>query len=170
MHTLNRNRRDVVIVGGRAAGSAAAMLLARLGHDVVVVDRASFPSDTVSTHSIARSGVVQLRRWGLLDAVLDSGAPAIRKLVACCRCVPANLAVQSSECFAVAPGDATIPWLGCSGSSVARAVADVRGRAVAGVAAGSPMWVEEGDRQFRALDVGVMTEARERDRRDAQPG
>ena len=84
MHTLNRNRRDVVIVGGRVAGSAAAMLLARLGHDVVVVDRASFPSDTISTHSIARSGVVQLRRWGLLDAVLDSGAPAIRQVMFPC--------------------------------------------------------------------------------------
>ncbi len=56
------------------------MLLARLGHGVVVVDQASLPSDTVSTHSIARSGVVQLRRWGLLDAVLDSGAPAIRQV------------------------------------------------------------------------------------------
>jgi flavin-dependent dehydrogenase len=80
MHTLNRSRHDVVIVGGRVAGAATAMLLARLGHDVVVVDRASFPSDTISTHSIARSGVVQLRRWGLLDAVLGSGAPAIRKV------------------------------------------------------------------------------------------
>ena len=76
----NRNRHDVVIVGGRAAGAATAMLLARLGHDVVVVDQASFPSDTISTHSIARSGVVQLQRWGLLDAVLDSGAPAIRQV------------------------------------------------------------------------------------------
>jgi flavin-dependent dehydrogenase len=47
---------------------------------VAVVDQASFPSDTVSTHSIARSGVVQLRRWGLLDEVLDSGAPAIRQV------------------------------------------------------------------------------------------
>jgi flavin-dependent dehydrogenase len=76
----NRRRHDVVVVGARVAGSATAMLLARLGHDVVVVDRASFPSDTVSTHSIARSGVVQLRRWGLLDQVLDSGAPAIRQV------------------------------------------------------------------------------------------
>jgi len=76
----NRNRHDVVIVGGRAAGAATAMLLARLGHDVVVVDQASFPSDTISTHSIARSGVVQLQRWGLLDQVLDSGAPAIRQV------------------------------------------------------------------------------------------
>jgi len=80
MHTANRSRHDVVIVGGRVAGSATAMLLARLGHDVAVVDQASFPSDTVSTHSIARSGVVQLRRWGLLDDVLDSGAPAIRRI------------------------------------------------------------------------------------------
>ena len=80
MQSANRSRHDVVIVGGRVAGSATAMLLARLGHDVVVVDQASFPSDTVSTHSIARSGVVQLRRWGLLDEVLDSGAPAIRQV------------------------------------------------------------------------------------------
>ena len=80
MRTASQSRHDVVIVGARAAGGATAMLLARLGHDVVVVDQASFPSDTVSTHAIARSGVVQLRRWGLLEAVLDSGAPAIRQV------------------------------------------------------------------------------------------
>ena len=80
MQTANRSRRDVVVVGARVAGSATAMLLARLGHDVVVVDQASLPSDTVSTHSIARSGVVQLQRWGLLEEVLDSGAPAIRQV------------------------------------------------------------------------------------------
>ena len=76
----NHSRHNVVIVGGRVAGSATAMLLARLGHDVVVVDQASFPSGTVSTHSIARSGVVQLHRRGLLNAVVDSGAPAIRQV------------------------------------------------------------------------------------------
>jgi flavin-dependent dehydrogenase len=80
MQTPNRTRHEVVVVGGRVAGAATAMLLARLGHDVVVVDQASFPSDTVSTHSIARSGVVQLRRWGLLDEVLASGTPAIRQV------------------------------------------------------------------------------------------
>ena len=80
MSTMGPSRHDVVIVGGRVAGSATAMLLARLGHDAVVVDQGSFASDTISTHSIARSGVVQLRRWGLLDAVLDSGAPAIREV------------------------------------------------------------------------------------------
>jgi flavin-dependent dehydrogenase len=80
METTDRDRHDVVVVGARVAGAATAMLLARLGHDVVVVDQASFPSDTVSTHSLARSGVVQLQRWGLLDDVLDSGAPAIRQV------------------------------------------------------------------------------------------
>jgi flavin-dependent dehydrogenase len=80
MHSTSRRCHDVVVVGARVAGSATAMLLARLGRDVVVLDRASFPSDTVSTHSIARSGVVQLRRWGLLNDVLDSGAPAIRQV------------------------------------------------------------------------------------------
>src|SRR4051812_20240985 len=69
---------DAVIVGGRCAGAATAMLLARQGLDVVVVDRAEFPSDTLSTHAMARGGVVQLSRWGLLDEVLDSGAPPVR--------------------------------------------------------------------------------------------
>jgi 2-polyprenyl-6-methoxyphenol hydroxylase-like FAD-dependent oxidoreductase len=70
---------DVVIVGARAAGAATALLLARLGHDVVLLDRADFPSDTLSTHQLARPGVVQLARWGLLDDVLASGAPALRE-------------------------------------------------------------------------------------------
>ena len=74
------HRHDVVVVGARAAGAATALLLARLGYDVVLVDRAVFPADTLSTHQIARTGVVQLHRWGLLDAVLDSGAPAIRQV------------------------------------------------------------------------------------------
>lgn len=68
---------DVVVVGARCAGAATAMLLADAGHDVLVVDRATFPSDTVSTHVIARSGMVQLSRWGLLGRLHDSGAPPL---------------------------------------------------------------------------------------------
>jgi 2-polyprenyl-6-methoxyphenol hydroxylase-like FAD-dependent oxidoreductase len=75
-----RHTHDVVVVGARAAGAATALLLARQGHDVVLVDRNALPSDTLSTHQIARPGVVQLRRWGLLDAVLRSGAPALRQI------------------------------------------------------------------------------------------
>jgi flavin-dependent dehydrogenase len=80
MRGSDASHHDVVVVGARAAGGATALLLARLGHDVVVVDRALFPSDTVSTHAIARTGVVQLHRWGLLTSVLDSGAPPIRQV------------------------------------------------------------------------------------------
>jgi flavin-dependent dehydrogenase len=76
----DRHRHDVVVIGARAAGAATALLLARLGHDVVLLDRAVFPADTLSTHQIARTGVVQLHRWELLQRVLDSGAPAIRQV------------------------------------------------------------------------------------------
>ena len=72
---------QVVVVGARCAGAATAMLLARAGHDVLLLDRSPFPSDTVSTHGIARGGVVQLARWGLLDDVHASGAPAVREVL-----------------------------------------------------------------------------------------
>jgi flavin-dependent dehydrogenase len=72
---------DVVVVGARCAGAATAMLLGRLGHRVTVVERGRIPSDTLSTHGIARGGVVQLAKWGLLNQVLASGAPAVRQIV-----------------------------------------------------------------------------------------
>ncbi|BBA96677.1 putative hydroxylase [Actinacidiphila reveromycinica] len=60
---------DAIVVGARCAGSATALLLARAGHRVLMVDRASFPSDTMSTLYIQQRGVAHLRRWGLLDRV-----------------------------------------------------------------------------------------------------
>jgi 2-polyprenyl-6-methoxyphenol hydroxylase-like FAD-dependent oxidoreductase len=68
---------DVIVVGARCAGAAVAMLLARGGRKVLLLDKAVFPSDTVSTHYIHASGVSRLARWGLLDAVARSGCPAI---------------------------------------------------------------------------------------------
>jgi 2-polyprenyl-6-methoxyphenol hydroxylase-like FAD-dependent oxidoreductase len=68
---------DVIVVGARCAGAPTAMLLARKGYRVLAVDRATFPSDTVSTHLIHPPGVGALRRWGLLDRVLATGCPAI---------------------------------------------------------------------------------------------
>ena len=72
---------DAIIVGARAAGSPTAMLLARKGHRVLVVDRATFPSDTLSTHYIHQPGVARLRRWGLLDRLIATGCPPSRQLV-----------------------------------------------------------------------------------------
>ena len=68
---------DVIVIGARCAGSPTAMLLARKGYEVLVVDKATFPSDTVSTHLIHPPGVSALRRWGLLDAVVATNCPPI---------------------------------------------------------------------------------------------
>ena len=69
---------DVIVVGARCAGAPTAMLLARKGYRVLLVDRASFPSDTVSTHVIHAPGVAALNRWGLLDSVTATGCPPAR--------------------------------------------------------------------------------------------
>ena len=69
--------RDVIVVGARCAGAPTAMLLARQGHRVLLVDRASFPSDTLSTHMIHAPGVAALQRWGLLEQVVATGCPPI---------------------------------------------------------------------------------------------
>ena len=70
---------DVVVVGGRVAGASTAMLLARAGARVALLDRSSYGSDTVSTHGLMRGGVLQLSRWGLLDEVAAAGTPPIRQ-------------------------------------------------------------------------------------------
>ncbi|HET7744772.1 MAG TPA: NAD(P)/FAD-dependent oxidoreductase [Gaiellaceae bacterium] len=72
---------DAIIVGARVAGAPTAMLLARKSHRVLLVDRASFPSDTLSTHYIHQPGVARLRRWGLLDRLITTGCPPSRSLV-----------------------------------------------------------------------------------------
>jgi 2-polyprenyl-6-methoxyphenol hydroxylase-like FAD-dependent oxidoreductase len=73
-------RYDVIVVGARVAGAATAMLLARRGLRVLAVDRARFPSDTLSTHQIQVAGVARLHRWGLLGPLLAAGTPATRRV------------------------------------------------------------------------------------------
>jgi 2-polyprenyl-6-methoxyphenol hydroxylase-like FAD-dependent oxidoreductase len=68
---------DAIVVGARCAGSPTALLLARKGYRVLLVDRATFPSDTISTHLIHPPGVAALQRWGLLERVAATGCPAI---------------------------------------------------------------------------------------------
>jgi flavin-dependent dehydrogenase len=72
---------DAIVVGARVAGAATAMLLARAGQRVLVLDRARYGSDTLSTHAFMRGGVVQLSRWGLLDEVVAAGTPPITRTV-----------------------------------------------------------------------------------------
>lgn len=68
---------DVAVVGGRAAGAATALLLARAGLRVAVLERTRHGSDTVSTHALMRAGVLQLARWGVLPEIVDAGTPPV---------------------------------------------------------------------------------------------
>jgi flavin-dependent dehydrogenase len=72
---------DIIIVGARVAGASTAMLLARAGHRVVVLDRARRGSDTLSTHALMRPAVLQLDRWGVLDQVVAAGTPGLDHVV-----------------------------------------------------------------------------------------
>jgi len=76
---MTGNSYDAIVVGARCAGSPTAMLLARKGYKVLVVDRATFPSDTLSTHLIHAPGVAALRRWGLLDRLVATEVPPINR-------------------------------------------------------------------------------------------
>ena len=69
---------DAVIVGGRCAGAATALMLARAGARVLVVDRQAYGSDRISTHALMRAAVLQLKRWNVLADVMAADTPAIR--------------------------------------------------------------------------------------------
>src|SRR6185312_14240724 len=94
---------DVIVVGARCAGSPTAMLLARKGHRVLLVDRATFPSDTVSTHTLHPRAVGALDRWGLLDRLVAT------------RCPPIHTYVFDFGPFAISgePGTSEIPLAYC---------------------------------------------------------
>lgn len=68
---------DVVVVGARCAGASLATLLARRGHRVALVDRAVFPSDTISSHFLWPQGAARLASWGLLDRLQSRGCDPI---------------------------------------------------------------------------------------------
>lgn len=71
---------DAIVVGARCAGSALALLLARQGRRVLAVDRAQFPSDTLSTHFLWPRTTAFLRSWGLLDRLAATGCPPIAQV------------------------------------------------------------------------------------------
>jgi menaquinone-9 beta-reductase len=81
---------DVVIVGARCAGTAAAVPLLRLGHRVVMLDRAKFPADALSTHVLVPNGVSELLRMGALPRILALNPARVRHL----RIVDGDLVVR----------------------------------------------------------------------------
>jgi 2-polyprenyl-6-methoxyphenol hydroxylase-like FAD-dependent oxidoreductase len=95
---------DVVVVGARCAGASLAMLLARRGHRVALVDRAEFPSDTISSHFMWPQGAALLDSWGLLDRLRSRGCEPIPRLtfdfgtVSLSGSVPSVRGVHSAFC------------------------------------------------------------------------
>ena len=76
---MHRDRSyDALVVGARCAGAATAMLMARRGMRVILIDRGAYGADTLSNHALMRGGVLQLHRWGVLPRLLDVGTPAVR--------------------------------------------------------------------------------------------
>jgi 2-polyprenyl-6-methoxyphenol hydroxylase-like FAD-dependent oxidoreductase len=74
---LSEGSYDAIVVGARCAGSPTAMLLARKGYRVLLLDKATFPSDTMSTHLVHPPGVAALESWGLLERLEATGCPPI---------------------------------------------------------------------------------------------
>jgi 2-polyprenyl-6-methoxyphenol hydroxylase-like FAD-dependent oxidoreductase len=70
---------DVVVVGGRCAGSPLETLLARSGLSVALVEQATFPRDTLSTHVFQTSALAFLNRLGVLSALRATGAPIVNQ-------------------------------------------------------------------------------------------
>jgi flavin-dependent dehydrogenase len=70
---------DVIVVGARCGGSPTAMLLARNGYRVLLLDKATFPSDTMSTHLAHPPAVAALARWGILDKLEETNCPPITR-------------------------------------------------------------------------------------------
>lgn len=77
--TIPPSRFDVVVIGARCAGAATAMLLARAGHRVLMVDRGRYGTDTLSTHALMRGAVILLHRWNILPAVIAADTTPVRQ-------------------------------------------------------------------------------------------
>jgi 2-polyprenyl-6-methoxyphenol hydroxylase-like FAD-dependent oxidoreductase len=72
---------DAIVVGARCAGAPTALLLARAGYRVLLLDKSAYGSDTISTHLVHQPGVAALARWGVLEQVRASGCPPLERTV-----------------------------------------------------------------------------------------
>ena len=154
---------DVIVVGARVAGAATAMLLARAGLRVLCVDRSLHGGDTVSTHALMRGGVLQLQRWGLLDALADAGTPPVRRSVFHYGAESDVVSIRPSAGVAAlyAPRRTVIDGLLVDAARRAGAKVEfpVRRLVRAGVEAHDPVDVGQGIAIERAIDVAAAVNA-----------
>jgi 2-polyprenyl-6-methoxyphenol hydroxylase-like FAD-dependent oxidoreductase len=74
------DRFDVIVVGARCAGAPLAALLAGRGVSVALVERATFPRDTLSTHIFEAHALAFLDRLGVIGAIRATGAPFVGRI------------------------------------------------------------------------------------------
>ncbi|GGC97069.1 FAD-dependent oxidoreductase [Thalassobacillus devorans] len=75
---MKRADYDVIIVGARAAGASLGILLGRQGKKVLLIDKAAFPSDTLSTHHL--SHLNYLKQLGVLEEIEKGGLRKITRM------------------------------------------------------------------------------------------
>jgi len=68
---------DAIVIGARCAGAVTAMLLARRGHRVLLLERGVIPSDVHRGHFIHRHGPKRLADWGLLERIVGTNCPPL---------------------------------------------------------------------------------------------
>lgn len=92
-----QTRYDVVVVGARPAGAGTALLLARAGARVLMIDRGQYGTDTLSTHALMRGGVLQLARWGVLPRIVEAGTPPVSRATFVYDGEPVEIAVKPRD-------------------------------------------------------------------------
>ena len=73
--------REVIVVGAGPCGAAASAVLARLGHDVLMLDRQSFPRDKTCGDSIPAGAVETLRQLGLGERIGSARFHPVRRIL-----------------------------------------------------------------------------------------
>src|SRR5262249_22537799 len=68
---------DAIVIGARCAGAVTAMLLARHGYRVLLLERGVIPSDVHQGHFIHRHGPKRLADWGLLERIVGTNCPPL---------------------------------------------------------------------------------------------
>lgn len=66
---------DVIVVGARVAGASLAYELSKAGFEVLLLDKAHFPSETLSTHNFLNNSLAMLREMGVLNRLLQTNTP-----------------------------------------------------------------------------------------------
>ena len=104
---------DVIVVGARCAGSPLAMLLARKGYRVALVDRATFPSDVPHGHVILYRGMQFMRDWGLPERVEASNCPPMRRHTFDLGDFPLSVTLRRTTEFPARSRRAVTCWISC---------------------------------------------------------